>query len=147
MDYNNNFLFQAAGYKCKVCEGDVTDENLKGAAGFTAVCLFVNKKITAEQVEILKANGNKLILHCSAGFDNSPTDLLKEAGIAVYRVPSYSPGSIAEFAVTNLLALAKNVQKSFVSTKKADFLIGNLQCILFETRTVGVIGTGLIGNF
>jgi len=138
--------FEAAGYTCKVCHGDVTDEALKGAAGFTAVCLFVNLKITAEQVNILKANGNKLILHCSAGFDNSPHELLKEAGIAVYRVPSYSPGSIAEFAVANMLALAKNVQKSYVKTKNADFLIPDLQCILFETRTVGVIGTGLIGK-
>jgi hypothetical protein len=32
------------------------------------------------QVEILKENGNQLILHCSAGYDNSPTSELKEAG-------------------------------------------------------------------
>jgi len=138
--------FEAAGYTCKVNQGDVTDEALRGAKGFTAVCLFVNKKISCEQVQILVENGNKLVLHCSAGFDNAPSELLKEAGIAVYRVPSYSPGSIAEFAVTNLLALAKNVQKSFIMTKRADFSITDLQCILFETRTVGVIGTGLIGK-
>merc|ERR1719431_773096 len=93
-------------------------------------------KISAEQVVILKENGNKLILHCSAGFDNYPTVELKEAGISAARVPSYSPGSIAEYAVTQIMALAK----------KADFEITNMQCLLLENKTCGIIGTGLIGK-
>ena len=73
--------FEAAGLVVKVStESGVSDENLRGAAGFTAICLFVNKKILAEQVDILRDNGNKLILHCSAGFDNSPTTELRAAG-------------------------------------------------------------------
>jgi len=139
--------FEGAGYKVKVSkESGVSDENLKGAAGFTAICIFVNKKISAEQATILKDNGNKLILHCSAGFDNSPTEELKAAGIKAARVPSYSPGSIAEFAVTQMMALAKNTHMSYVMTKKADFDITSLQCLLLENKVCGVIGTGLIGK-
>ena len=48
----------------------VPDEILQRAAGFKAICIFVNKKIDENQGEILKANGNELILCCSAGFDN-----------------------------------------------------------------------------
>merc|ERR1712080_13573 len=93
--------FEESGFTVKVStESGVTDENLRGAKGFTAICIFVNKKISDEQVSILKDNGTKLILHCSAGFDNSPTVALREAGIRAARVPSYSPGSIAEFAIT-----------------------------------------------
>eukprot|EP00397_Hematodinium_sp_SG-2012_P009598 GEMP01009689.1.p1 GENE.GEMP01009689.1~~GEMP01009689.1.p1 ORF type:complete len:336 (+),score=89.87 GEMP01009689.1:234-1241(+) len=138
--------FESSGYSCTVSNGDVTDDALKGAAGFTAICLFVNQKIAPEQVAILKQNGNKLVLHCSAGFDNSPTEELRAAGIAVYRVPSYSPSSIAEFAVSNMLALAKNVELSYVNTKKGDFGIADMQCLLLETRTCAVVGTGLIGK-
>jgi len=127
-------------------ESGVTDENLRGAKGFTAICIFVNKKIQPQQVDILKENGNKLILHCSAGFDNSPTEELKAAGIQAARVPSYSPGSIAEYAVTQIMALAKNTHMSYVMTKKADFDITSLQCLLLENKTCGVIGTGLIGK-
>ncbi len=87
-------------------------------------------------MEILKANGNKLILCCSAGFDNVPIDLCKAAGIKVARVPSYSPSSIAEYAISSMLALAKNLQKSYEQTKDADFTIGGLQCILVEDKTV-----------
>ena len=124
----------------------VPDEILKEAEGYLAICLFVNKKIKAEQVDILKANGNKLILCCSAGFDNIPLDKCKEAGIRVGRVPSYSPASIAEYAVSSIMALAKNIQRSYEMTKQADFTIGGLQCILLEDKVAGVIGTGLIGR-
>jgi len=139
--------FEGAGYKVKVSEeSGVTDENLRGGKGYTAICLFVNKKIQPGQVEILKENGTKLILHCSAGFDNSPTEELKAAGIQAARVPSYSPGSIAEYAVTQMMALAKNTHMSYVMTKKADFDITSLQCLLLENKICGVIGTGLIGK-
>jgi len=139
--------FEGAGYKVKISEeSGVTDENLKCAKGYTAICMFVNKKIQPGQVEILKDNGTKLILHCSAGFDNSPTEELKAAGIQAARVPSYSPGSIAEYAVTQMMALAKNTHMSYVMTKKADFDITSLQCLLLENKICGVIGTGLIGK-
>jgi len=139
--------FEKAGFKVTVStESGISDENLRGAKDFTAICIFVNKKIKPEQVKILKENGNKIILHCSAGFDNSPTEELKAEGISAARVPSYSPGSIAEYAVTQIMALAKNTHMSYVMTKKADFEISNMMCILMENKVCGIIGTGLIGK-
>lgn len=139
--------FTKEGYGVHLAEGfhGVPDEVLKEANGYTALCLFVNKKLKPEQVDILKSNGNKLILCCSAGFDNVPVDQCKEAGIRIGRVPSYSPASIAEYAVSSIMSLAKNIQKSYELTKKADFTIGGLQCILLEDKVAGIIGTGLIG--
>ena len=58
----------------------------------------------------------------------------KAAGIRVGRVPSYSPSSIAEYAVSSIMALAKNIQKSYELTKTADFTIGGLQCMLLEDK-------------
>ena len=140
--------FTKLGYEAKVATGfhGVPDEILKQAHGYTAICVFVNKKISPEQVEILKDNGNKLILCCSAGFDNIPLEQCKAAGIRVGRVPSYSPSSIAEYAVSSIMALAKNIQKSYELTKAADFTIGGLQCMLLEDKVAGIIGTGLIGK-
>jgi len=48
----------------------VPDEVLRQAAGYKAICIFVNKKIQESQAHILKENGNQVILCCSAGFDN-----------------------------------------------------------------------------
>ena len=139
--------FQANGFSVRVSDDPcVTDQNLRKARGYTAICIFVNKKILPRQVEILKENGTALILHCSAGYDNSPTQQLKAAGIRAARVPSYSPGSIAEFAIGQMMALAKNTHMSYVMTKKADFNITSLQCLLMEDKICGIIGTGLIGR-
>jgi len=48
----------------------VPDEVLLQAEGYKAVGIFVNRKIEDRQVEILKKNGNALVLCCSAGYDN-----------------------------------------------------------------------------
>ena len=82
----------------------------------------------------------------TAGFDNIPLQALKSAGIQVARIPAYSPSSIAEYALSSILALSKNIQKSYEMTKAANFTIGGLQCILLEDKVAGVIGTGLIGR-
>jgi len=140
--------FEKKGYGVEIATDfqGIPDEVLKQAEGYTAICIFVNKKILPAQVEILKSNGNKLILCCSAGFDNIPLEEVKASGIRVGRVPAYSPSSIAEYAVSSMLSLSKNIQKSYELTKEADFTIGGLQCILLEDKTVGIIGTGLIGK-
>lgn len=141
--------FNKAGYEAIVATDfeEHPDDVLRQAAGFKALCIFVNRKVTDNQVSILKENGNKWILCCSAGFDNVPNhDKLKEIGMRVARVPSYSPSSIAEYAISSIMALSKNIQRSFEMTKLGDFRIGALQCVLLEDKTVGVIGTGLIGK-
>ena len=122
------------------------DGVLKEGQGYTAICLFVNKKLSEQQIDILSENNNKLILCCSAGFDNIPIEKVKSCGIRVARVPSYSPASIAEYAVSSIFALSKNLQRSYEMTKEADFTIAGLQCLLLEDKVAGVIGTGLIGR-
>ena len=122
------------------------DGVLKEAEGYKAICLFVNKKLTKDQIDILVKNKNQLILCCSAGFDNIPLEKIQSSGIRLARVPSYSPSSIAEYAVSSVLALSKNIQRSYEMTKEADFTIGGLQCMLMEDKTVGIIGTGFIGK-
>ena len=44
------------------------------------------------------------------------------------------------------MALAKNTHMSYVMTKRADFQITDMQCVLMENKVCGVIGTGLIGK-
>ena len=65
-----------------------------------------------------------------------PVTQCKELGIRIGRVPSYSPSSIAEYAISSMFALAKNLQMSYEQTKSANFTIGGLQCILLEDKTV-----------
>ena len=150
-------LGKSRGFGIKVAKGftyldkdqpeRVPDSPLRReTVGFTAVCLFVNKKIGEDQVKILRKNGIKLILCCSAGFDNVPVEACKAAGIRVARVPAYSPSSIAEYAIASVFGLAKNLRTNCDRSKKADFSLQGLKSLLLENKTVGVIGTGGIGR-
>ena len=150
-------LGKSKGFGIKVAKGftfldkdnldRVPDSALRReTAGFTAVCLFVNKMIGKEQVKILKKNGIKLVLCCSAGFDNVPVEACRAAGIRGARVPAYSPSSIAEYAITCVFGLAKNIRRNCDLTKEANFSLQGLESLLLENKTVGVIGTGGIGR-
>ena len=59
----------------------------------------------------------------------------------------FNLASIAEYAITQIMALCKNTHMSYVMTKKADFDITSLQCLLLEDKICGVIGTGIIGEW
>lgn len=140
--------FESNGYKVKIASGfvGVPNEVLDEAAGYKALGMCSNRRIAPSQVEIMKENGNQLILCFGAGYDNIPLEQCKEAGIQVARVPKYSPASIAEYAVSSIMALAKNIQKSYELTKVADFQVAGLTCLLLEDKVAGVIGTGEIGR-
>ena len=60
--------FKRKGYTVEVATGfsGVPDDVLKRANGYKALGIFVNKKVTDNQVETLKSNGNELIL-CTSG--------------------------------------------------------------------------------
>ena len=128
----------------------VSDYVLRKAAGFAAVCIYENKEISKEQVEILKENGNKFILCCSEGFENVPVEACEAAGIQVARVWEKSPPSIAEYAIACVFGLAKNLRNRTAlrcdRTNAANISVQELESLLLENKTVGVIGTGIVGQ-
>jgi len=56
-------------------------------------------------VQKLAKNGVKMIAMRCAGFDRVDLKACQEHGIKVARVPTYSPTSVAEHAVSLLMAL------------------------------------------
>ena len=107
-----------------------------------AVCIFVNDK---ETLEILSEQGVDTILLRCAGYDN--IDLKSAEGkFNVLRVPSYSPAAVAEFALTLLLAVNRNVHRAYQRTRDFNFSINGLMGITLKGKTLGVIGTGKIGK-
>lgn len=114
-------------------------------AGFPAVCLFVNDTADAKTLDILAANGTKLIALRCAGFNNVDLKRAAELGITVVRVPAYSPYSVAEFAVALLLTLNRKIHKAYNRVREGNFALDGLAGFDLHDRTVGVIGTGKIG--
>jgi D-lactate dehydrogenase len=79
------------------------------AAGFPAVCLFVNDQANAKTLAALASNGTRLIALRAAGFNNVDLQAAAAVGIKVVRVPAYSPYAIAEHAVGLILMLNRKL--------------------------------------
>ncbi len=115
------------------------------AAGFPAVCLFVNDSADAKTLETLAANGTKLIALRCAGFNNVDLRAAADLGITVVRVPAYSPYAVAEFAVGMVLTLNRKFHKAYNRVREGNFSLDGLLGFDLHGRTVGVVGTGKIG--
>ena len=116
------------------------------AAGCAAVCVFVNDKLSAPVIGQLKALGVQLIALRCAGFNNVDLAAAKESGIAVVRVPAYSPYAVAEHAVALILTLNRKTHKAYNRVKEGNFSLERLTGFDLHGKTVGVIGTGKIGQ-
>ena len=87
------------------------------------------------------------ILHNVVGFDTYDLNLATQYGIIISNVPSYSPSSIAEFAVTQAINIVRN--QNDIQRKLKDYDFRWEPSILSRSisdLTVAVIGTGRIGS-
>ncbi|SEI62105.1 D-lactate dehydrogenase [Dyadobacter koreensis] len=114
--------------------------------GFEAICVFVNDIINRETIKIIKQNGISLIALRCAGFNNVDLKAAHENQIKVVRVPAYSPESVAEHAAALILTLNRKTHKAYNRVREGNFSIENLTGFNLFAKTVGVIGTGLIGK-
>ena len=116
------------------------------AHGFDAVCVFVNDVVDREVLNELKEIGVKLVALRAAGFNNVDIITAKELGIGVVRVPAYSPYATAEHAVGLLLTLNRKYHKAHPRVRDGNFALDGLLGFDINGKTVGVIGTGRIGQ-
>jgi D-lactate dehydrogenase len=114
--------------------------------GFDAICVFVNDEIDAEVLDQLKAGGVKLVALRAAGFNNVDVEKARQLGLGVVRVPAYSPFAVAEHAVGLLLTLNRKYHKAFPRVRDGNFALDGLLGFDLHNKTVGVIGTGKIGQ-
>jgi len=116
------------------------------AKGQDSVCLFVNDIADNETIRILSANGIKLIALRSAGFNNVDLAAAAKNNIKVVRVPSYSPEAVAEHAVALILTLNRKTHKAYNRIREGNFSLEKLTGFNLYGKTVGVVGTGKIGQ-
>lgn len=111
-----------------------------------AICVFVNDKLTAEVIGALAARGVKVIALRCAGFNNVDLEAARRSGLRVCRVPAYSPQAVAEHAVAMLLTLNRKTHKAYNRVREQNFSLNGLLGYNLDGKTVGVIGTGKIGQ-
>jgi D-lactate dehydrogenase len=88
----------------------------------------------------------KLIATRSTGFDHIDTDFCEQNGIQVCNVPSYGENTVAEHTFGLLLTLSHRLTEAIDRTRKGDFSQEGLQGFDLMGKTLGVVGTGTIGE-
>ncbi len=124
----------------------LTKRSASLAQGHDAVCAFVNDTLNAEVLQILAQHGIRLILMRCAGFNNVDMATAKQLGIRVLRVPAYSPYAVAEHALALIMTLNRKTHKAFNRVRDNNFLLDGLVGFDVHGKTVGVVGTGKIGE-
>ncbi len=134
-----------AGVEIKYFEPNLNEDTVSLAAGFDAVCVFVNDTVNAAVVEKLYQLGVKAIVLRCAGFNN--VDIKACQGkLRVFRVPAYSPHAVAEHAMALLLTIDRRTHKAYNRTREFNFSLQGLAGFDLYGKTVGIIGTGKIGR-
>ena len=135
-----------AGHALVFHESRLGVETAALAAGSAAVCAFVNDDLSRPVVERLAALGVRLVALRSAGFNHVDLAAAAAAGVAVGRVPAYSPHAVAEHAVALILTLDRKTHRAYNRVREGNFELHGLLGFDLHGKTVGIVGTGLIGR-
>lgn len=87
-----------------------------------------------------------LIATRSTGYDHIDTQYCQEHDIAIANVPEYGENTVAEHVFALLLGLSHKLVDAVERTRRGDFTLAGLQGFDLVGKTLGVIGTGNIGQ-
>ena len=147
--YDREYMLAAEGagtLRWTFHEFRLTPGTASTAAGSDAVCVFVNDRLDRACLRSLAALGVRHVALRCAGFNQVDLAAAAEVGIAVTRVPAYSPHAVAEHGVALLLTLNRRVHRAFNRVREFNFSLAGLVGFDLHGKTVGIVGTGKIGR-
>ena len=121
-------------------------ETAAAAQGARAICIFVNDRADRACLEALASLGVQHVALRCAGYNGVDLAAAAELGLAVTRVPAYSPYAVAEHAVALLLALNRKIPRASNRVRDLNFSLNGLVGFDLHGKTAGIFGTGKIGR-
>ena len=141
-DFFKNLL---TGEEASFFEEKLNKDNIEKAKESEIICIFVNSLIDKEIIDNLP--NLKFIVTRSTGFDHIDCDYAKSKGIKVSNVPVYGSQTVAEFTFALLLNLSRRVSLGYHQLRDGtSFDLSQLEGFDLEGKTLGVVGTGKIGQ-
>lgn len=140
-DLKSYFKSQIKGFPGKTYTEPLSLEKLDPKTEILGV--FVDSKVDKKVFAALP--NLKLIVTFSTGYDHIDVALAKKKKVTVCTVPSYGTETVAEHALTLMLALSKNLFPTVSRVKSGDFRYAGLRGFDLEGKTIGIMGTGRIG--
>ncbi len=125
-------------------EEKLDDKNAGKAKACNVISSFIYSKI--DEKTLKKLPNLRLMATRSTGYDHIDMDECRKRKIAVENVPYYGENTVAEHTFALLLSLSRKIHKSYEKTSKGEFSTEGLMGFDLKGKTIGVIGTGHIGQ-
>ncbi|MFP4623353.1 MAG: hydroxyacid dehydrogenase [Gemmatimonadota bacterium] len=125
-------------------EEPLTEENAGDDADADVISTFIYSECQSRVLDSF--DHLKLIASRSTGVDHIDMDWCDAHDVTVANVPSYGENTVAEHAFALLLALSHNIVEAAERTDRGDFSQDGLRGFDLRGRTLGVVGTGDIGE-
>jgi len=137
-------LLKEAGFEVKTA-WDVPKEDLPGIIGdFDAIVIRSATKLKGALLEAAK--NLKVVGRAGIGLDNVDLKKCEERGIVVRNTPNATTDSVAELALSFLLALARPIVRGTATLKNGEWAKKKLKGIEIAGKTLGIVGCGRIGS-
>lgn len=123
----------------------VSKSNAKLADGCRCVSISHKAELSKPLLLALKNVGVKYISTRSIGFNHIDIQAAGQLGMAVGTV-AYSPGSVADYTIMLMLMLLRGTKSIMRSTERQNYCLNNFRGKELRDMTIGVLGTGRIGQ-
>ncbi len=125
-------------------EEKLTEENASEYHDADIISTFIYSTLSAAVLN--QFDDLRLIATRSTGFDHIALDCCEDQNITVCNVPEYGDNTVAEHVFGLLLAISHNLVEAVDRTRRGDFSLRGLRGFDLRGKTLGVIGTGSIGQ-
>lgn len=126
-------------------EEKLNEKNIDKSSDAEIISIFTNSIVNKNIIDLLP--NLKFINTNSTGYDHIDINYCKEKGIQVSNVPMYGSQTVAEFTFALLLTLSRRVYWGYHQLREGtSFDLSKLEGFDLEGKTLGVIGTGKIGQ-
>lgn len=139
-------LFKGYGLEYEATEDQPTLQDYKDlkGQGFDAI-ISIPHPTSDPEFDALKEAGIKHVVTQSVGFDHFDKESAKRHGIGIHHAV-YPPQSVASYAVMLILMCARKAHTILEGYRTKDFRINQNRGHDLSELTVGIIGTGKIGQ-
>jgi D-3-phosphoglycerate dehydrogenase len=135
---NSGIEIKLNPFKARLTEDQVIDLLGKNSIGLIAGLEPLNEKVLRSATEL------KVIARVGTGLDSVDLTAAEKLGIKVFNTPDAPTSAVAELTLGHILGLLRNIAKTDrqIRDNKWQGQMGSL----LETKTVGIIGYGRIGQ-
>lgn len=126
---------------------NLTNETVEMVDGYDGISISQVAELDPNLYNRLAEYGIKQIAQRSAGYEMHDLKEASDNGLIITNVPSYSPASIAEFAVMQALNLIRRTPLTQQKVAENDFRWQpEIRGRVINELTVAIIGVGRIGS-